>query len=136
MLCTGALVDWENADFKSQCRLSPWRTSSVCVTNSEISVRINPLAWTWLARLLVRFDTWMRLAIKLLETRSTFVCALLRVEFAEPRVACNCALMFVGRSHSPSEPFGPLRLELICAKLVRMGLTIASNSSAWTTILS
>src|SRR5437899_6392676 len=39
--------------------------------------------------------------------------------------------MLVGKSHSPNDPLGPLRLAAIWAKLVTAGLALTSRSSAW-----
>src|ERR671914_515846 len=119
ILRAGALVCWAKEERSSQWRFKPCIISSAWTMRSEIWDKMRPLACTWAFRLLVRLARLPRLTSRLLEISVTLV-------FADPRVPASCALMLVGNSHSPREPFGPLRFSVIFAKLVTMGLALTS----------
>ena len=102
--------------------------SSVFLIKSEIAFNKFVLLWTCWFRLLV-------MLARLIKVRSMFVTrvdtlvsvcaiiwlALVNVMFADDNVCVSCVWRLVGNIHSPSDPFGSRKLEVITVTFVMIG---------------
>ena len=111
--------------------------SSVFLIKSEMAFNRLVLLWTCWFRLLV-------MLARLIKVRSMFVTrvatlvsvcaiiwlALVNVVFAVESVCKSCVWRLVGNTHSPSEPFGSRKFEVITETFVRIGCAWLRSVSA------